>query len=124
MHRTELEVTYLQVVCMLPHVDAEDGNTLGDGVLVLRGDNGQAVRFIFDEPAPATASDAEKSSVESRLELVESAPDFGDLRDQLRGRVGAGVGARRWREVFPEKRVVDVATAMEVESSKDTGAGI
>lgn len=109
---------------MLPHVDAEDGHALGDGVLVLGRDDAETCCVVLDQPAPAAAGDAQQRSVESLLELVKAAPDAGDLGDQAGCGVGRSIRARGGGEVFPEEGVVDVASAVEVECCQNGDAAL
>lgn len=116
----EEQKKYLEVVCVLPHIDADDGDFVShDGVLVLCGDDAQAAlgRRGTDEPSPAGA-----------LHLVEGAREAIDHvvkgpKRRAHGRREAG-GAGLWvlrvlrggrGEVSPEEGMVDVAAAVELD---------
>jgi hypothetical protein len=70
-----LAVLVLQVVGVLPGVDAEEGlEVAGDGVLVGARDEAQgAGRLVLDEPGPTGALDAGEGRVGLLLEGVEGA---------------------------------------------------
>lgn len=78
---------------MLPHVDTKDGHTLGDGVLVLGGNDAEAGDIVLDQPAPAAAGDTKQSGVKDRFELIKTTPDTSNLGDQLRCRIGRSIRA-------------------------------
>lgn len=71
----DLAVLVLQVVGVLPGVNAHQGNKVaGNGVLVGAGDDAEgAGRLVLDEPGPAGALDASEGSVGLLLEVVERA---------------------------------------------------
>lgn len=78
--------------------------------------------LVLDEPSPATALDASKSSVHLVLEFAEAAV----------GRVnGLGERARRglttagvlWGQVLPEEGVVQVSTTVKVDSGLEGDLG-
>lgn len=98
---------------MLPHVNAKDGDLAADNrVLVLGGDDAQALR-VLDKPAPAAPLQAKKSLVKVALEGVEAAPRALDGADKLGGAVRVCIGGGGGSKILPEKRVVDVAAAVE-----------
>ena len=70
-----LAVLVLEVVGVLPGVDAEEGLVVaGDGVLVGAGDDGEVARgLVLDEPGPAGALDAGEGGVGLLLEVFEGA---------------------------------------------------
>lgn len=70
-----LAVLVLQVVGVLPGVDAEQGlEVSGDGVLVGAGDEAEGARgLVLDQPGPAGALDAGEGGVGLLLEVVEGA---------------------------------------------------
>lgn len=109
---------------MLPHIDAENGHALGDGVLVLGRDDAETCRVVLDQPTPAAAGDAQQRSVKRMLELVQAAPDAGDLGDQAGCGVRRSIRARGGRKVLPEEGVVDVASAVEVECRQNGDAAL
>lgn len=70
-----LAVLVLQIVGVLPGVDAQQGlKVAGDGVLVGTGDKTKIARgLVLDEPGPAGALDASEGSVGLLLEVLEGA---------------------------------------------------
>ena len=113
--------SHLQVVCVLPHVDAEDGDLAlaDDGVLVLGCDNDKPrliARLDLDQPAPAAALEAEQCCVEGCLELGLVAPDGFDLLGELRRGRGLCFRGAGGREVLPKEGVVDVASGAELDA--------
>lgn len=92
-----LAVLVLQVVGVLPGVDAEQGlEVAGDGVLVGAGDEAEgARRLVLDEPGPAGALDAGESGVGLLLEVAKGTKVLVD--GGLRG-VSHGVGSGGGRE--------------------------
>lgn len=106
-----LAVLVLQVVCVLPGVNAEDRAELADhGVLVGVGlDANVAGLHVLHQPCPAGALDAGQSGVEFALQLIERAVGVVDLGCESAGwglTAALGLG----RKVLPEKSVVDVST--------------
>jgi hypothetical protein len=75
-----LAVLVLQVVGVLPGVDAQQGLEVArDGVLVRAGDEAErARRLVLDEPGPAGALDAGEGRVGLLLEVLERAEVFVD----------------------------------------------
>ena len=65
---------------MLPGVNTQQRlQVSSNGVLVGAGDQAQSTRgLVLDEPSPAGALDASKSSVGLLLEVVEGAKVLGD----------------------------------------------
>ena len=102
---------------MLPHIDPKQGHSTGHRVLVLGGHDIQlALGRACHQPAPTTTLDAQQRSIEGFLEVVDRSPLTldGSLQawrggGQLRG------GRRGWGQVLPEERVVDVASAVELD---------
>jgi hypothetical protein len=111
-----LAVLILQVVGVLPGVDAEQGlEGADDGVLVGVGSNGDIMGvLVADEPDPATALEGGEGLVEGVLEGGEGAVGAVQGAGEGAGWGLAAVGGGR-RQVLPEQRVVDVAAAVEVE---------
>ena len=105
-----LAVLVLEVVCVLPGVNAEDGAVLADhGVLVGVGlDADVAGLHVLHQPGPAGALDAGESGVELALQLLERAVGVVDLLGESAGwglTAALGLGC----EVLPEESVVDVS---------------
>lgn len=112
-----MSATYLQVVGVLPHVNAKDGHLAADdGVLVL-GRNDTEALCVLDEPAPTASLQAQKGLAKSGLESVQAAPDLVDVGNQSWGTLGVGVGGAGRGEVLPEERVVYVASTIELDGS-------
>lgn len=108
--------TYLEVVSMLPHVNAKDGDLpTDDRVLVLGGDDAQRVP-ILDEPAPSGALDAHERAREAGLKGLRASPGGRDGgREGRSAGLHGGDGAVGGGEVLPEEAVVDVASAVELD---------
>lgn len=70
-----LAVLVLEVVCVLPCIDTQDGSVLADNwVLVcVCLDQDLASLVVLHEPCPATALDTRKRCVELPLEIGERA---------------------------------------------------
>src|SRR4051794_27254767 len=104
-------VLVLEVVGVLPDVDAEQG-------CLARGDRRVLVRCarhlepaagaVVDEPRPAAAELADAGRVHLLLELVEAAEGLGDRAGERAARVTAAVGAHD----LPEEGVVRVAACV------------
>lgn len=102
-------VLVLEVVCVLPSVDAENRSELANDWVLVRVclDLNSASVHILYQPCPTRALDTCESSVYLRLEVVERA----EVRID-----GLGQGAAWWLttalvlwcEVLPEERVVCV----------------
>lgn len=108
---------YLQIVGVLPHVDAKDWDLAAhDRVLVLGRHNSQALR-ILDQPAPATALEAEEGLRHGALETLQAAPYLRDLGHQGGSAIGLCISRASRSKVLPEKRVVDVTTTVELDST-------
>jgi hypothetical protein len=110
-----LAVLVLQVVGVLPGVDAKDGAELAnDGVLVGVGlDADVAGLHVLHQPCPAGALDAGERGVELALQLVERAVGLGDLGGESTGwGLAAALGLRG--EVLPEEGVVCVSACLWV----------
>lgn len=113
-----LAVEVLQVVRMLPHVDAEEGRVAAayNGLLVSERHDAQlARRDLLHQPAPAAALNAEKRDREGLSELVDATPGCRDGGLQLGAGVDAGRGRRRRCQPFPKQRVVDVPAAVKAD---------
>jgi hypothetical protein len=110
-----LAVEVLQVIGVLPHVDAKDQRVADDDGLLVgqRDDVKLACPRFSHQPAPAAALDAEQRRVERVPELFEAAPRRGDGRQERGCGPGACVGRRGRGQVLPEQRVVNVATSVK-----------
>ncbi|RBQ80145.1 hypothetical protein VDGD_21157 [Verticillium dahliae] len=117
-------VLVLQVIRVLPDVDANNGGLagrVGDEVLVAGRHDAQnaaaAADVLLDEPAPAAALDADEGARKGVEHGVEGAPGGDDGGGEARGGgLGVlGVGARGRGEVAPEEAVVDVAAGVEAQ---------
>ena len=105
-----LAVLVLEVVCVLPGVNAEDGAELADHrVLVGVGlDADVAGLHVLHQPGPAGALDAGEGGVELALQLLERAVGVVDLLGESAGwglAAALGLGC----EVLPEESVVDIS---------------
>jgi len=120
-----LHVEVLEVEGVLPDVDADEGHVGEERVLVRRRDYLEALRCrVQAEPAPPRALDAEGRGIELLLEGIEATKVAVDgllegpiLEDAAVAALGGGR-----REVLPEERVVDVATAIELEGGLESDA--
>jgi len=112
-----LHVEILQVEGVLPNVDANDRNVGKKGILVGRGDDLQSLGGrVIAEPAPARALDTKGSHVEFLLENIQRTPILVDgvlERAILEYAAVSLLLGRGGRKVFPEERVVDVATTIK-----------
>jgi hypothetical protein len=101
---------------LLPRINTQNRAELtNDRVLVgVRLDLHAAGLSVLHQPRPSAALDTRQRSVELLFEGVEAAVAVVDGCGQLSGRglTAALVGRR---QVLPEQRVVDVATAVEVD---------
>src|SRR5437016_3891657 len=81
-------VLVLEVVGVLPDVDAENRHVVVQErrVLVRRRVEREA-GAVVDEPGPARAEALHTAVVDRLLQLVEAAPQVGDRRAQLAGRL-------------------------------------
>mmetsp|Transcript_32171 Transcript_32171/g.84984 ORF Transcript_32171/g.84984 Transcript_32171/m.84984 type:complete len:207 (-) Transcript_32171:278-898(-) len=108
-------VLVLEVIGVLPHVEAHDGDQAGivheRVVLVGRRHNLDRAILGDREPRPARAEDARGGGGERGLELVVRPEGRRDLLRQHAGRLATGVGAHD----RPEEAVVVVAAAGIVE---------
>ena len=102
-------VLVLEVVGVLPDVDAEQRRLAGrDGVVLIgRRDDGEAVG-VLDEPGPAGAELVDAGGLEVGLELVERAELGVDRGGQVAARRAAALRAHE----LPEERVVEVPAAV------------
>jgi len=93
----------LEVVGVLPNVDAVDGGAAGHqgGVLVGERFDEKFSVFAATEPSPATSEDAHRTFGHFFLPLFITAKGFVDLLGQFALRFLAGVGER-----FPKNGVV------------------
>lgn len=104
------------LVSVLPGVNAEKGLVLANnGVLVgVSADTDLAGLLVLDEPGPAAALNTSQRGVELVLELVEAT--VGAI-DGLSEGAGGGLttAGALGSQVLPEKGVVQVTTAVEVD---------
>ena len=113
--------TYLKVVGMLPHVNTKNWDLAlaNDRVLIFGCHDSKPLLLTsldLDQPAPATALDAEQRSIERLLELVFVVPDCLDLLRKLWRSRALGFRRACWSEVLPKERVVDVAPRIELDA--------
>jgi len=101
---------------MLPSINPQDRLELPDNrVLVrVRLDADSPRLRILHQPRPPTSLDPRQRRVELLFETIQAAIALVDRRRKLSRRGLAAALAGR-REVLPEERVVDVATAVEVD---------
>lgn len=118
-YRIVAVVTYLEVVCVFPHIHSEHRHVRPvHGVLVLSGGDLETTigTASADEPAPATALDTEKGSAKGIDKGLLGAPAGSNRALQRWGRAGQVVSGSSGRsQVLPEEGVVDVATAVETD---------
>ena len=108
---------YLEVVGMLPHINAKDGHlAANDGILVFGGDEAQTVA-ILDEPTPSTTLNTKKGLCYRSLEILKAAPCLVDLCHQGWCGPGAGLIGAGGGQVLPKERVVNVTTAVELDGT-------
>lgn len=102
---------------MLPSVDTDDGVVRDQRVLVLGGDNLKLrVLGVETEPAPTRALDGGNGSVEGGFEVVERAKvTFDGLLEGTILKLSTALAGRS--KVLPEERVVNVATAVELDGA-------
>lgn len=105
---------YLEVVGVLPDVDAEEGHEAGgglQGVLVGgRGDGQAVVHLVVSEPAPARSLHGHGGGGDGVLQVVQAAVLGVDGLEQLRIAEHAAALASGG-EVLPKDGVVQVTTA-------------
>lgn len=87
-----LAIEILEVVCVLPHVDAKERCVAHhDGLLVGERDDAQLTRAgLLDKPAPTATLDTQQGSAKGLFEVVEAAPGSLYGSDQLGGCFGLG----------------------------------
>src|SRR5579871_4850377 len=80
-------VLILQVICMLPYVQAHDGvEALHDGTVLVCGRYNLDAAALLDQPGPAGSEPAGGGGVEFFLELIQAAEGAVDgLRDVSAG---------------------------------------
>jgi hypothetical protein len=120
-----LAVLVLEVISVLPSINTKERlKSASDGVLVGSGDNGQSARvLVLDEPGPAGALDASEGSVGLLLERVEGAKVLLDSIQKLAlglTTTALAIGSK----VLPEKRVVNMTTAVEVDQRSLGSSGL
>ena len=109
--------THLQIVGVLPHVDAEDGDLAAHNrVLVLGRHNAQTLR-VLDQPAPATALKPQQCLCHGILKALQGAPCLGDLGHQGRCAIRLCVSRASRCQILPEEGVVDVTSAVELDGT-------
>ena len=102
---------------MLPSIHTDNGRVRHKRVLVGRRDDIEAAALgMVAEPAPTTALDTSEGRVELALHLFQAAKVTVNGSAQLTT-VELTATLRRRGKVLPEQRVVNVATAVEVEAS-------
>lgn len=109
---------------MLPGVNTQNGTELPDyRILVcVRLDLHAPCLRVLDEPGPAAALDASQGRIEPFLEGVEAAVAVVDgFGEGTRGGLAAALAGGG--KVLPEKRVVDVAAAVEVDQGLQGNLG-
>jgi len=112
-----LDVLVLQVECMFPNVNTNDGDMREQGILVCSGDNFKlAGGLVESKPPPATALDGGGLGVHSLLELLHGAEVADNSVLEVALFKGTSAGGTR-SKVLPEQRVVDVSSTVELESS-------
>lgn len=121
-----LAVLVLEVVCVLPSVDAEKRDVVArHGVLVGTSDDLQSSRaLVLGQPRPAAALDTRECGVNLLPKLVDGAKVLLDGRLEGARRVAATGALTGRSQVFPEEGVVDMATAVEVEEWGSGGGGV
>lgn len=112
-----LNILVLEVESVLPSVDTDDGVVRDQRVLVLGGDNLKLrVLGVETEPAPTRALDGGNGSVEGGFEVVERAKvTFDGLLEGTILKLSTALAGRS--KVLPEERVVNVATAVELDGA-------
>lgn len=111
-----LAVLVLQVVGVLPSIDTKKRlEVAGDRVLVRASDDAKgAAGLVLDQPGPTAALDSGQGGVDLLAQGVEGAKVLLDGLSQFAVGLTTAISAGRG-EVLPEERVVDVATAVEVD---------
>jgi len=103
---------------MLPDINANDGIVRQEGVLIAGCSYLKLLGArVNAEPAPTRTLYRSRSRIELRLEIVKATESLndGDLeRAILENTAFSALGCRR-SEVFPEERMVDVATTVELQ---------
>jgi len=120
-----LSVLVVEVIRMLPGIDAEKGAELADdGILVGIGPNLHTARLdILHQPRPAAALDAGERGVELVGEGGEAAVAVVDgLGEGATGRLAAALAGGR--KVLPEEGVVDVAATVKVDGRLEGELGL
>jgi len=115
------DIEILEVERMLPDIDTNDGDMGQERILVGSGDNLQALGGgVQAQPSPSRPLNTKSGSVELLLEVVEAAKRLVNGVLQRTGLQNASISLvlRCSRgKVLPEQRVVDMSTAVELESS-------
>jgi len=110
-----LDVFVLEVESVLPDVDTNDRDVREQRILIRRGDNLEHLRpRVIPEPAPPAALNPSRARIELRLERIDRAKVALERSLQL-AVFEPAAALLRGSEVLPEERVVDVASAIELE---------
>jgi len=117
-----LHVLVLQVEGVLPNINANDGDMAQERILVSSGCNLKPLGFrVVSQPSPAGSLDGSGSGVELFNERIQSAKvTIDSLLERAGSELSTSSGHRS--EIFPEQGVVDVATTVKLESTKESNA--
>lgn len=101
---------------MFPCIYTDDGVVRDQRILIGGVHNFKfAVLRVETEPAPTRPLNGGNGSIKSRLQVVERAKvTLDSLLERAVLQLSATLG--RWGQIFPEERVVDVSTAVELDS--------
>lgn len=109
-------VLVLQVKCVLPNVDTDDGFVRKKGVLVGSGDDLKLLGgLIVAEPTPTAALDGSSDTVHLTFELFKAAK-VSNQRLLQRPVWEFSAILVRWRQVLPKEGMVDVTSSVELQS--------
>ena len=111
-----LPILILQVIRMLPRIDSQQRNILpNDRILIRVRSHFHRTRLrILDQPRPPTALNPRQFCIHHLLQPIESPIRVVDCgRETARG--ASPAAGFRGREVLPEKGVIEVAAAVEVD---------
>jgi len=115
-----LDVEILEVEGMLPDVNADDGDMAEERILVSGSYDLQALGGgTVTKPSPTRTLDPSSGGVELGLEFVDAAKGTLELALEVAILEDATISPMLWigGKVLPEEGVVDVTTAVELESS-------
>jgi len=122
----DLDVEVLEVESMLPDINTDDGDEIEERVLVgSSGDLKALGVHVVSEPAPSGTLNTSGSRVEFLLEVIDATKVAVD--SIFKGTVFEGTTVslalgRGGGEVLPEEGMVNVTTAVELESSLESDA--